>query len=328
MTSWNAPSQEDIENGALKIANTFKGWAAAYEQPWSESGPAPPPPPFFIGRNGTIEIEVLYYYLIKRKNPETRDPYPDRLLTQIQRHAGVFPSTPESLDGWCAEYLESLESLTGLAAGWYKPLWHIENGILCNHTEPDCFRTPLRSLEPYYHKSQLWWTQYLKGRRVTVINSFTESMEYQIISRKIERVWRGEREGLLDIIGVDWSFVRTGYAPTLALGNAGWPAGIDTWDKAVTYCVEKAVETRPDVVLIGCGGLGMIIGARLKNLGISAYVMGGAIQILFGIKGRRWESHDVISRFWNSAWVWPAPNEVPRAAEFIEGGCYWGLHAT
>ena len=67
----------------------------------------------------------------------------------------------------------------------------------------------------------------------------------------------------------------------------------------------------------------MIIASRLRKLGISAIVLGGAIQVLFGIKGRRWARHDVISRFWNEAWVSPAAHEVPGGAGAVEGGCYW-----
>jgi hypothetical protein len=78
-----------------------------------------------------------------------------------------------------------------------------------------------------------------------------------------------------------------------------------------------------EIVLIGCGGLGAIIGHELRMRGKICIVMGGAIQVLFGIKGRRWQSHSIISSFWNDAWVWPRLEDTPRGAEEIEGGCYW-----
>ena len=78
------------------------------------------------------------------------------------------------------------------------------------------------------------------------------------------------------------------------------------------------------IALIGCGALGMVLGSELKKHGIIAIVMGGATQVLFGIKGQRWATHSVISHFWNEAWVWPNVTETPRGASSIEGGCYWG----
>jgi hypothetical protein len=68
----------------------------------------------------------------------------------------------------------------------------------------------------------------------------------------------------------------------------------------------------------------MLIGAELKKQGVIAIVMGGATQVLFGIKGQRWASHSVISTFWNEAWVYPKGTETPGGASLIEGGCYWG----
>jgi hypothetical protein len=99
---------------------------------------------------------------------------------------------------------------------------------------------------------------------------------------------------------------------------------VQNWRDAVDKLEREVVATGANVALIGCGGLGMILGARLKRRGISAIILGGAVQVLFGIKGKRWATHDVISKFWNANWVWPAADEIPGGAQFVEGGCYWG----
>ena len=68
----------------------------------------------------------------------------------------------------------------------------------------------------------------------------------------------------------------------------------------------------------------MSIGARLKEAGKICVVLGGATQVLFGIKGNRWEKHPVISGFWGDSWVWPSEEETPLGAGKVEEGCYWG----
>jgi 2-polyprenyl-6-methoxyphenol hydroxylase-like FAD-dependent oxidoreductase len=83
------------------------------------------------------------------------------------------------------------------------------------------------------------------------------------------------------------------------------------------------MKSGAEICIIGCGGLGMILGAELKRRGLQCIVLGGATQVLFGIKGRRWATHDVISKFWTDAWVWPSLEETPGGAATIEGGCYW-----
>ena len=51
--------------------------------------------------------------------------------------------------------------------------------------------------------------------------------------------------------------------------------------------------------------------------------MGGPTQILFGIKGKRWDDHPVISKFYNEYWVIPNSIEKPQGANKVENGCYW-----
>ena len=285
---------DSVLEGALRIRNSFLQ---------SE--------PFFIGRNGTIEIEIIFFWNLHRPNK----PYPERMRNQIERNAGVFPATNESIDRWCLEYSELLSLMDGGAAGWYKPLAHIEKVIL-DQRAPNAFRTPLRSLEPYYVEKGNRWTETLAGKKVAVVSSFAATIEKQLSNSA--KIWPN---GLLDISDVKWSFVRTGYAPITAMGNATWPFFCDTWELAVEYVVNE-VGT-PDVALIGCGGLGMIIAGRLRAKGVSVIVLGGAIQVLFGVKGKRWETHDIISKFWNDAWVFPSATEFPAAAYSVEGGCYW-----
>ncbi len=267
--------------------------------------------PFFIGRNGTIEIETLFFWKLHRP----ARPYPEYMREQIQRNAGIFPATEESLDRWCAEYTQGLSLMNGGAAGWYPPTAHIEKRILDHHA-PTAFRTPLRSLEPYYVEAGARWTEKLAGKKVTVVSSFTDTIQQQLK----RPIWPN---GLLDISGVDWSFVRTGYAPVTAAGTAEWPDDCNSWEEAVEYVLLQVINRDSEIVLIGCGGLGMIIAGRLRKRGISCIVLGGAIQVLFGIKGRRWAQHDIISGFWNDAWVSPAAHEVPGGAGAVEGGCYW-----
>lgn len=301
-------TQKDVATGATRICRAVSD-----------------PQPFFIGRNGTIETEVLTFFL-RFRNPSMPDPrpYPARYIEQIERNAGIFPATAESIDAWATEYISHLPRLTGLAAGWYAPMAPFEKYILDTFA-PQAFRTPLRSLEPYYVDPALQWPRHLAGKKVAVISSFAETIQRQVWGENFSAIWTGANAGLLSPPRpIEWSFVRTGYAPSTALGHAGWPAGIRTWQEAVESCVYEVVKSGAHVAMIGCGGLGMIIAGHLRALGISAFVLGGATQILFGVKGGRWERHEIISTFWNDAWVWPAEDEIPGGAGLVEGGCYWG----
>lgn len=289
-------SIDDIDNGAARIKKLV------------QSGK-----PFFVGRNGTIEIQTIQYYLGRKGSP-----YPEQIREYIERNAGVFPATDASLDAWAKAYIKGLEELDGVAAGWYESTKMFEDRLL-KTSAALAFRCPLRSLEPYYVEPGIQWTRALEGKRVCVVSSFTKSIQSQL---KVSGIWAGENKLMLPY-SVDWCFVQTGYSPKLGLGKCEWPEVVASWDAAVASVVEQVVATGATIALIGCGGLGMVMAAELKRRGVSAIVMGGAIQVLFGIKGRRWSSHGVISKYWNAAWIWPADDEIPGGANQVEGACYW-----
>jgi glycerol-3-phosphate dehydrogenase len=88
---------------------------------------------------------------------------------------------------------------------------------------------------------------------------------------------------------------------------------------------ERALEIDFDVAIIGCGAYGMPLASKLKNAGKQAIHLGGATQLLFGIKGNRWENGypTKIATFFNDAWVRASAEETPQNAYTVERGCYW-----
>ena len=260
-----------------------------------------------IGRNGTIELEQMIQVT------------PGRLKI-LERNAGIFPVAVHSVFyRWQKESIEATKSADVLAAGWYDPLKEAEAEAF-QRWNVKALQVPLRTLESYYVEPEEQWTKLLEGHSVAVVTSFTETAKKQV--NKTEAIWGSH--GVLPPAGsVDWHWIQTGHPRSIAQGRNEWPDGINSWSQAADYVVREVMKSGARFALIGCGGLGMPIAKMLKDRGVIAIVMGGAIQVLFGIKGRRWEKHPIISGFWNDAWVWPSKEETPVYAEAIEGGCYW-----
>ena len=279
----------DLENGATLLCEYF-----ASEKP------------FLIGRNGTIELEVLF-----SEKPTIE------MLEKLELNAGVFPYT--HAESWKLDYIDALANVDVIAEGWYKRFAAKESELLDSINKK---RKPilLRNLEPYYVRPSLRWSQYLADKRVAIINSFATTCEEQTYMAKA--IWGNDAKTILPS-STTWIPIQTYYGPVLANGNAQWPSYITNYKEAVQNVVERTLEQRPNIVIIGCGGLGMIIGSQLKNAGLQCIVMGGATQIMFGVRGKRWKNHEVISTFFNDAWVFPPSTCIPRLANRIEGGCYW-----
>ena len=260
-----------------------------------------------IGRLGTVEYDVV-----------TGKPS----WSVLERNAGVFP-TPSPQ--WIKSYKEALREADILATGWYAPMAAGEQTLLrsLGWTKQ---QVKLRSLEPYYVEPADRWTRFLKGQDVCVVNAFASTMHAQVQKGGL-RLWGSLQAESLLPSSTRWHFVKTGYAPVLAQGRATWMDAtgeeINSWEEAIEAVVNAVLETEARIVLIGCGGLGMILAARLKRAGKICVMLGGAVQVLFAVKGMRWQHHEVISKFWTPDWVWPAPDETPAGASSVEGGCYW-----
>jgi hypothetical protein len=78
-----------------------------------------------------------------------------------------------------------------------------------------------------------------------------------------------------------------------------------------------------DVAIVGAGAYSLPLVVHARNLGKIGIHLGGAVQILFGIRGLRWDRHPVISSFYNSSWCRPSDNETPQENFNPEDGGYW-----
>jgi hypothetical protein len=164
----------------------------------------------------------------------------------------------------------------------------------------------------YSEKPRINWTAALKNKKVLVIHPFEETIKKQY----------AKREFLFDDKNILPEFeLKTIKAVQTIAGEKD--ARFKTWFDALNYMYEKALETDFDVALVGCGAYGFPLSAKLKVAGKQVIHMGGATQILFGIKGKRWEQIPAVFKLYNEHWVFPAESETPLHAKAIEGGCYW-----
>ena len=97
-----------------------------------------------------------------------------------------------------------------------------------------------------------------------------------------------------------------------------------SWKESLSVMKSDIEALDFDIALLGCGTYGLPLVDFIRNkLNKSAIYIGGSLQILFGIKGKRWDSHDEISDFYNENWIRPSIEETPKNYKVLEGGCYW-----
>jgi hypothetical protein len=260
-----------------------------------------------VGKLGTSELALL--------NAHALTPY---VVHNATFNAGLWPQT--QLTSWVTHMqTEVLPHMDGMVE------WNSQSAekIVLDKYAPNSHRLVLRSLEPYYQTDpDKQWTHVLPDH-IAVISPFADSIQTQV-RKGLRSVW--DKQPTLWTHEPRVSVIRTGCSPFLDdIGPAAWPRAVleKGWQEAVSMCVKQTLETGARVILVGCGALSLPIVVALKQVGIVAIHLGGATQILFGVRGKRWNTHSVISTLYGPQWISPSSEETPRNANLIEGGCYW-----
>lgn len=252
--------------------------------------------------------------LVARKNL-------DPLSPRLSRHlftCGVFPFEKKVLNG-VKEMLQ-----TNLESGDLLLLPTNFSGLFCMLRYG--FRRDLvfakysngepRGTSPLHHDNKgCWWYQ-LAGKRVAVINPRAKF----IVSRHNPDTWSR-------IWGNSKSFVE--FDPVaIAIPDAAEASVRETFSDCM-YLLETMKEIIHgnlndfDVALVAAGHYGVPICTYLKMSGKVAIQMGGHLQIVFGIYGRRWEARDEWRGIINEHWTKFPSDLRPDGFENQEGGCYF-----
>jgi hypothetical protein len=252
--------------------------------------------PAALGKIGSLEAEVVACFLGKTG-------YSDVLRRQMLDNVGVHPVDPESLDGFCDSYLKAVDQLDVLAARGHPGETELINRV--RHR----LLVRLRSYESWLHPRP--WSAALKDRRVLVVTPFAGSVLSQYARR--EQIWRDPSV----LPAFDLRVVRMPLSPGLV------PPAHKDWNERYRSLVEECEAAPYDVMLVGAGGLSLLLVQHAKSQGKIGFHLGGHMQILFGVTGRRWDRDHALQRLQAAAWVRPSGDETPPTVTKVEQGCYW-----
>jgi hypothetical protein len=250
-----------------------------------------------------MELGCVMYYLDHRQRGWRRS-YPDGMRLTMSRNTGYFPTTDAALDAFARQYLEAIATVDVMGV-WF----NVGEDRIVREFCPDAELIPLWSIEPYYHDRP--WSRALRDQEVLVIHPFTESIGEQ---------YSGKRELLFDdpdmLPPFDLRLIKA------VQSGAGQTPAFASWFEALDSMRAAMDATSYDVCIVGAGAYGLPLAAHAKKSGKMAVHLGGATQLLFGIKGRRWDDKET-AELYRDSWVRPKDSEVPPRALDVEGGCYW-----
>lgn len=174
-----------------------------------------------------------------------------------------------------------------------------------------------RSLEPFYvmQDNEIPWTHYLFGKKVLVVNPFTDSMKKQL-----DNNFQIFKDKKIFLDGQEFIF----YKSFQTHGNHYIH---NNWLETFTIMCNDIEKLEFDIALLGCGGYGLPLCNFIKTkMNKSSIYIGGGLQLLFGVMGHRWINRDdwkKIIKENNSNFVFPSENEKLDNKNTIENSAYW-----
>ncbi len=265
--------------------------------------------PCFIGRIAGIELSVAYRI---REHPSDLT---ENDLAELENNAGIHVTGQESLQEYATRLIQSYEACTVIGE-WERagPVYSITGKgqeYIAQRT-PHLPKIPATALEPYYVPPADSWIHALAGKRILVVHPFVRTLERQV--PQLPHLFPGYEW----LQGCTFQFVK----PPMTL--AGNHQNRD-WREHMAECQATLRACQPfDVALVAAGGYGMLLSHFIYHeLHASVVYVGGALQLFFGVIGKRWFSHPAIMAHVTDLWVRPEKADQPENYKRVEKGCYW-----
>lgn len=254
--------------------------------------------PLMVARLGAVEVKAVLYGILP---PPIKYLLTNYVKRTLHTNAGFFPVDDDAIRQFAELMLDSMKQVDILAS------WRLEELLFMPQLRRSV-KIPLGELDPAIGKDYVW-SSALEGKDVLVVHPFAES---------IQRQYEVNRKRLFDNPAVLPKFksLQTIKAVQTIAGNT---MGFKSWFDALEYMEKEISQRNFDIALIGCGAYGFPLAAYVKGMGRKAVHIGGALQLYFGIKGKRWDNRNM----YNEYWVSPSSDEKPRNLEKVENGCYW-----
>ena len=255
---------------------------------------------FLLQKNKISEVSAIIKHITGKMNIYWKN-HP-KFLNNLVELSGFFPKEEKQLEEFVNLYINESKQLDLLG------IWNEYEEFLDVPEETKLCK--IRELEPWFYDSP--WTYALKDKKVLVIHPFEETIIKQYERKDL--LYKNEK------ILPDFELKTIKAVQTIA----GEKSEFKDWFEALESMKNKMNSTDFDVAIIGCGAYGFPLAAHAKKLGKIGIHLGGVTQLLFGIKGSRWENWTHYTELRkNNGKDWVYANEIPKDYKKIENGCYW-----
>jgi hypothetical protein len=263
--------------------------------------------PFFIGRIAGCELKVVYNIIFDDNTTMKKDMY------DLENNAGIKIKNTESLTKYTNSLIQAYKECTHIAE------WNVNERIILSLGQGQRYISTITenipkisaiALEPYYFKEN--WQPALKGKKILIIHPFSKTLSKQ--AANLKNIFPNQswfEDCTLQFLS----------PPVTLAGNHQ----DKDWQEHYSKFIESLnALSEFDIALVAAGGYGMLICEHIfKEMKKSVMYIGGALQLFFGVIGKRWFQNKEIMKLVNDDWVRPNKEDKPANFTNVERGCYW-----
>ena len=265
--------------------------------------------PCLITRFGMTECKCVQFFLPRQDKVALK--FPSGVWHKMEHNAGFFRPSNELLTKFCCDFLRLVPNIDILGILNYS---EAEKQIMDDHN-PQAELVNYGSIVGLFDDEP--WMQYLEGKKVLVIHPFAEQIVSQYKNRK--KLFKNPKI----LPDFDLKVIKT----VQGIGETGEVDRYENWFEALESMYRQIDQTDFDIALIAAGAYGIFLGDYVKRQNKQAVHIGGALQLLFGIKGSRWNGSAIEKEFYNSYWVNVDSRYQPHSLkEFLKAegnNAYW-----
>lgn len=274
---------------------------------------------FAAGKLGYSEQVWLSSQWELNKHPENRS-FQRAVRASARSHAsqqaGAFPPDDKYLDSAVQLLSDAVRNMDYLAVH-ESPL--IE-GIV-DHLELKSKLLDFGGIEPNRdlpYKIEDCYLPFCENKRILLITTPAELLASRATKETFEATWRNIHcpwfyPASVDFLSFDSLLddsIHVKYASSMDLLNE----------------ICSQISTREfDVAFVGASSLGIPIVDHVKSLGKVGLSLGGHLQVLFGVQGKRWRDDPEWQRaYWNETWLDMPSEYKPLQKDWtVDDGAYW-----
>ena len=271
---------------------------------------------FAAGKIGQSERHVLYEPVARTESRQPRRARAYGLAMKFHAsNQALFPTNLDFCDRFRRFYVERVRGLDALGL-FGAPT----EARLIAHYGLDTPVMDYRDQEPDRSSPDnpaLCYLPLFRGKRVLIVTSQADVLCARASGPTFEAVWQKTGKRWFYPSAVDALSFPFGWAPAT---QKRFPDSL-----ALFADVASRMATRDfDVALIAAGGLGIPLAMHAKSLGRVGLSLGGHLQALFGVIGKRWrENEDWVRDYVTPDWIDMPDDRREWAVTGSDGGAYW-----